>query len=197
MSDYLPEGFDGQSANDDGYLKKPISSAGKLTAEERAQWIRYNASVNELSPEFKAWLTNFILVEVAGQLPLSLRGFVTGAQVNEIAAQESTSSTTPVDLTTPGPTLIDLTPGAYLVMWSANIRNTTAASNAAMSMQLNGSSIGAIRAGGSSEFVTCSGFATVSMTANTNILLAKYNSGSATSAEFYDRHLAILRYANA
>lgn len=66
MSEFLPEGFDEKP--DTGYLKKVISSAGKLDPEERAMWQRFNASVSELTPEFKAWLTNFILVEVTGEL---------------------------------------------------------------------------------------------------------------------------------
>lgn len=66
MSEFLPADF---GKNDSDFLKKPVSLAGKLDDAERAQWARYNASVTDITPEFKAWLTNFILVEVARQLP--------------------------------------------------------------------------------------------------------------------------------
>lgn len=68
MSEFLPDAVPPQ---DTGYLKKVESLAGKLDEKERAQWIRFNASVSEITPEFKAWLTNFILVEVAQQIPAS------------------------------------------------------------------------------------------------------------------------------
>jgi len=66
VSEFLPDQFGNTTSE---YLKKPESLPGKLDDKERAQWLRYNASVTELSPEFKSWIKNFVLVEIAGDLP--------------------------------------------------------------------------------------------------------------------------------
>ena len=74
MSSFLPEGFD--QKKEDQFLTPPASEAGNLSPEERELWKRLTGTPADISPEFKKWLEQYILVNIAPQIPAAqLQGF--------------------------------------------------------------------------------------------------------------------------
>jgi hypothetical protein len=123
---------------------------------------------------------------------------------NTVTAQESTASTTYVDLTTPGPTVTLWVPGtSVLIMLAAGMQESAASQSAAMSYAVSGAST--IAAGDTTPAsmslynvaagtVPCSSQAVLGgLTAGLNTFTAKYRTTSAASTAYFGaRSLVII-----
>lgn len=136
MSQFLPDDFGKQNSD---YLKAPVSEAGNLSRSDQQLWRKLNASVTDITPEFKAWLVDFILVNVVPQIPVSqLSGFRSFTSTHdEIPNAETISSTTYTDLATVGPQLTDLSDGSYSFLFGCNY-SSSAGGDGYMALSVNG-----------------------------------------------------------
>lgn len=74
MSSFLPDGFDEKDKKP--FLSPIGSEAGNLSPEERDLWQRLSGTPADLSPEFKKWLENYVLVNIVPQIPaLQIQGW--------------------------------------------------------------------------------------------------------------------------
>lgn len=134
-------------------------------------------------------------------LPISqIVGFsqFTAQIATPITTNETTGSTSYVDLTTTGPTLSGLSDGAYVFLFGAEAKNSTGGDGAVMSLSYNGS--GALDSDSAlvtdTNFATIVGFATATLTSGANTVTAKYRADVGGTANFQRRKLLALRYAN-
>lgn len=63
---------------DSKFLNQIESRPQNLNPDDRKNWQKFNASVDDLTPEFRKWLIDFFLVEVAPLIP-EVQQKVTGA----------------------------------------------------------------------------------------------------------------------
>lgn len=73
MSQFMPEPEkDGKNQ----FLTPYVSEAGRLSPEEKALWQRLTGSPQDISPEFKKWIEQQVLLNVVPQIPAAqLQGF--------------------------------------------------------------------------------------------------------------------------
>lgn len=123
------------------FLKTMPSEPGNLSPQERSIWQRFSGTPNDLSPEFKNWLKQFVLAEVVPEIPVyQLQGWAQfSGSYAEVAASEAITSTSYTDLTTSGPSLTGLSPGIYLILFGAKVSHSDQGGTSRMSLSLNGS----------------------------------------------------------
>jgi hypothetical protein len=170
-------------------------SNSALTA---AQW---NASVRDnLLETVPAKATTAGRVFVATGLNSIAERAIGSATVN---AQETTTSTSFVDLATVGPSATLTTGQTVIVILSAALFNTVAGSTAQMSVQVSGASsvspgvtIALIYESGSASDVSQMSYAfpISGLTAGSNTFTAKYRADPSGTATFLRRHLIVLPF---
>lgn len=149
---------------------------------------------------FETWMAD--RVAVAGfDVPIGqIVGFsrYTAQAADLIVAEESTTSTTFGDLTTPGPELTGLPDGNYLFLYGAAASGSVGGGAAAMSIQVNADAVALNDAAASQapEFVSTAIAVVKPLTENNNTVTAKYLSSNGDSVSFLRRWLIALRYSN-
>jgi hypothetical protein len=179
------------------------SQSDELTDTDIAQIERIFGNFNrvyQLRPEFfSAWLS---LIESSGfQIPFSQiagASTFTAQFATTITTSETLTSSTPGDLTTPGPTLTGLGPGTYAVFWGCDSSTAATTTQAQMFVFYGGSSIGYGAIQQATTTASVMKFAPVTITGSSDSLTAKYaSSDNATTATFANRTLLALKFANA
>lgn len=196
MSMFLPEGSAPASGVAAVTPSAPEATGGDVALMQRV----FEAAVanpNLIPGGFMAYLVDFIqtnnLLIPIGQI-IGFDRF-TAQNAPFINPIETTTSTTPTDLATVGPTLVGLPSGKYVVLFGAQ---AFGGGGAVMSLSVNGATPGS-----NTNAVTHATDYTSLMLAivetlpqSSNSLTAKYNSSSGASVSFAQRWLLALRYSN-
>ena len=116
------------------------------------------------------------------------------------ATNESTASTTNVDLTTVGPTLTGLSDGQYLILFGCLFKSSSTTFGANMTVQVN-STAATVDNDDLSTLTTTflPGMYVITKTlanGGNNTLTAKYRAGGGATATFRRRWMVALRFAN-
>jgi len=120
-----------------------------------------------------------------------------------VIATETTTSTSFVDLATPGPAATLTTGATAIIMLSALAFNTTAGSNAQMGCAVSGATTVAadpercyiVKSGGASDFIQGSYmYPQTGLNAGSNTFTAKYEAGVSGTASFQRRRLLVLPF---
>lgn len=155
--------------------------------------------------EFVTWMMDQFSLR-GFEIPITqVLGFAsTTATAASVATAETTASTSYVDLTTTGPSLAGLGSGLYLVIHSCKAYNVNGF-NSVMSYSVNGAAaadanaaISDVNTGPPTLLATStSALGLVTLSADTNTIVAKYRSGGgATGSTFQDRNIIALKYGN-
>jgi hypothetical protein len=161
----------------------------------------------DLPPEFKKWVADYASVNGL-PVPISqIVGFAgfTAKVAAPVNASTSTTSSAWQDLG--GPSLAQLPPGGYLIVWGFQGWVNTLGKDAYMDLRINGtnpaddsqSAIAGYMPSGTSptDGNSVMSFRVETLTADNNTILAVYkNQGNAETAYFAKRRLFALRYAN-
>lgn len=135
------------------------------------------------------------------QIPVSQLSGFSGftARAALVAAEQTTTSTTYVDLTTVGPQLTGLADGYYLVVWGAQQKISLAGDIAVMAISYNGAAADndyQSRADNVNNVASRMAFNTQTLSnGNNNSILAKYRTGSGNTGTFGARTLLALKYS--
>lgn len=166
--------------------------------------LQYNPNlIEQEAPIFLPWLVSRI--EVANlQVPASqVPGFAqfTVKTATEVVTEETTTSTTPTNLATTGPTITGLADGMYFVIFRATVNSTTSGEASVMSVSINSDD-----ADTTSRFASMKSDVAFPITwwftaslsnSNNNTLQMKYwTKNAASAARFSTRQLAAIKYQN-
>lgn len=180
-----------------------ISTEEPLDERELSLQQRLFGSIETFPEKFKGWIPQQDAVfglevprsRISGLAPFDV---FTPA---EIAASESTTSTSYVDLTTPGPSLSNLRNGKYIIAFGAQITPTGASDLGCVSLSINGVAAsdsdrivfgGAAAAHGSNARL----IAKTLTSGDDNSVALKYRTTAGTNT-FANRWLIAIRYGNA
>jgi hypothetical protein len=187
--------LDGSSTTKEGTEKVGIK---EIIREELRAYLQDPLGFPE---EFKGWLPEWI-TQAGIDIPIGqVIGFTqfTAQAAPTIATAESTTSTSFVDLTTPGPTLTGLPDGVYLILFGAAASISAPGDIALMGVKVNATEAADADTTRTSvdqaESATRAIVKTLDGGGN-NTLLARYRSGGGTAA-FRNRWLVAIRISNA
>lgn len=173
-----------------------------LSQEERQQLQRILKFPEEFPREFGAWIQDYMRTngQFAQSQILGLSQFRANHASLVTTPSEQTTSTSPVDLTTPGPTIEGLSDGSYLIFVSAWIIASGAGEVAMMLPHINGVALNesmAAFSGLTSPGGTFQAIGTARLdNNNNNTITAKYRVNSPGTGTFNYRNIIALKIGN-
>lgn len=107
---------------------------------DQEQFTEYLKNPIMFPPAFKDWMSDWYATNVPKLHVSQIFGFKLHSiyTADDVAGVESTTSSSYVDLATPGPTLSNLANGFYVVMWGCFAVGASTASNYFMSVSVDG-----------------------------------------------------------
>jgi hypothetical protein len=175
--------------------------SGFMNTDERASLQRLLSFPEEFPREFGAWVLEYLAVNGTLQ-PFQVEGLSLSAPRTASVATSETRGwdSSYGDLATVGPTLSDLGPGTYLVMFSCEVQNTEAGVESHMSISINGAT--ALDADGVALFTSSvslnapiSRFIVLPLTLPKNTIKCQYKriGSGASAATFRSRNIIAIR----
>lgn len=202
MSSFTPEGYVGKDALQGLNTSAPTDQA-ELSEYELGLVQKLFSAPNRIPASFFSYLLSYI--EQANLLiPISqVAGFSQfNAQTTTVLTQETTTSSSYVDLATVGPSLTGVPAGQYIVFFGAELTSTVNGDSAIASVSVNAAApdennfIIATVTGTTFDISTMRAFATT-LTSDSNSLKIKYKSfPGGNSVKFAKRWITAFRYAN-
>jgi hypothetical protein len=170
----------------------------QLTDRERVQFEKFYRNVLDVPGEFLTWLKDRLILD-GFELPIGqiqgFAGFVfRGA---EVVTNETTASTSYVDLSTVGPELTGLEDGSYAAFFGATV-NGGFTDVGSVGLSINGAAPSNASASASTPAtVSVTRIKLVSLSADgNNSLKVQYSTSSGTNVSFAQRFLVAVKYAN-
>jgi len=180
-----------------------------LSLQERAFLSRMLDHPEELPDKFKAWLLDYVAVNIP-MIPISqIQGFTgfTAKSADPVLAIESTTATTYGDLATVGPTLTGIGDGEYIILFGCKANGGTTGGGAIifgrMALEINGTAAADNDSCQSDSDRGIAGMSIMRAVVKTldnggnNTITAKYRStDSSVSCSFGNRWLTALKVGN-